>query len=186
MLAVNPLIDQIYEWMTPSSERGDFSLEGLEMAPLDKKEFFYQEYKDFILDSLSCEYGYVINIDTGCLEFYQGYQHEPQEGNRYGTAVGYHSDYGNTDYYPCRFCGAFSFRYLREMPAGSVIRAMEKMCSWDEEEGEDEVADTPMEINLDVAYLYREPWEEPIAFSVRNDKDVYDLEGKKSKKKNKK
>ena len=56
---------------------------------------------DFIEDSLFCEYAYIINLDTHCLEFYEGFQHEAQVGNRYGekpTTTDYAPDY----YYPCR------------------------------------------------------------------------------------
>ena len=54
---------------------------------------------DFIKNSLSCEYGYIINLDNNTLELYKGRQHEPQEGNRYGQEV------YNDEYYPCALKG---------------------------------------------------------------------------------
>ena len=50
---------------------------------------------DFIKDSLFCEYAYIINLDTNCLEFWVGFQKEPSYGNRYGTE-------NNRGYYPCK------------------------------------------------------------------------------------
>lgn len=38
----------------------------------------------FIKDSLFCEYAYIVNLDTDQLEFYCGFQHKPDETNRYG------------------------------------------------------------------------------------------------------
>ena len=59
---------------------------------------------DFIKDSLFCEYAYIINLDDNVLEFYKGFQEEPQEGNRYGTEPykGYKSKY-----YPCKLSLTF-------------------------------------------------------------------------------
>ena len=52
---------------------------------------------EFIKDSLFCEYAYIINLDTNCLEFWVGFQKEPREGNRYGMET-----HDNMDkYYPC-------------------------------------------------------------------------------------
>ena len=49
----------------------------------------------FIKDSLFCEYAYIVNLDTDQLEFYCGFQHKPDETNRYGCE----EDQG---YYPSR------------------------------------------------------------------------------------
>lgn len=50
----------------------------------------------YICNSLFCEYAYIINLDTNLLEFYKGFQHFPQAGNRYGIKP---NEYG---YYPCK------------------------------------------------------------------------------------
>ncbi len=50
---------------------------------------------DFITDSLFCEYAYIINLDDEVLEFYEGFQKEPQVGNRYGNEE-------IRGYYPCK------------------------------------------------------------------------------------
>ena len=50
---------------------------------------------DFIKNSLFCEYGYIINLDTECLEFWIGWQKVPWNENRYGTEC------NDSGYYPC-------------------------------------------------------------------------------------
>ena len=67
-----------------------------ELEKLYECEFPYMiDDSDFIKDSLFCEYAYIINLDTNVLEFYKGFQHVPQDGNRYGIE--------KTDgYYPCK------------------------------------------------------------------------------------
>ena len=52
----------------------------------------------FLLDSLFCEYAYIINLDTMSLECYVGFQKQPKPSNRYGT----NNDRG---YYPVALMG---------------------------------------------------------------------------------
>ena len=53
---------------------------------------------EFIKDSLFCEYAYIINLDTNSLEFWKGFQEQPNINNRYGTERT--KGYAN-DWYPC-------------------------------------------------------------------------------------
>lgn len=55
---------------------------------------------DFIKDSLFCEYAYIINLDTNELEFWVGFQKEPDPNNRYGTEC-------DSGYYPCKMVGCY-------------------------------------------------------------------------------
>lgn len=76
-------------------------LEELKKNALGKGKTFMSDSQNFIRDSLFCEYAYIINLDTEMLEFWVGYQHEAQEGNRYGEAA-------NEDgYYPCMLAAEF-------------------------------------------------------------------------------
>ena len=56
---------------------------------------------NFILDSLFCEYAYIMNLDTEVLEYWIGFQRFPQPGNRYGEKVTQSSSYEARKYYPC-------------------------------------------------------------------------------------
>lgn len=51
--------------------------------------------RDFIKDSLFCEWAYIINLDTEMLEIYEGFQKKAHE-NRY-TGAGHNRD----GYWPC-------------------------------------------------------------------------------------
>lgn len=51
--------------------------------------------KDFIKNSLFCEYGYIINLDTNELEVFEGFQKKSQKTNRYGCE-------NYRGYYPCK------------------------------------------------------------------------------------
>lgn len=85
---------------------------------------------DFIMDSLFCEYAYIINLDDNMLEFYTGFQHVPQEGNRYGTESTYEGHDG-TKYYPCKLLKTFS---LNEIDDVDVIVGVMNMITENEYE----------------------------------------------------
>lgn len=77
---------------------------------------YMEDYKDFIKDSLSCEYAYIINLDKKVLEFWVGYQKTPTKKNRYGEEK---DKYG---YYPCKLLRSYPLPlkkktkwYLRDM-----------------------------------------------------------------------
>jgi len=42
--------------------------------------------KKFLTDSLFCEWAYIINLDTGRLEVYEGYNKDPKARGRYANA----------------------------------------------------------------------------------------------------
>ena len=71
---------------------------------------------DFIKTSLFCEWGYIVNLDTGKLEVWLGYQKSPTEGNRYGTT---HDEDG---YYPCKMIAEFT---QEEIKAGYFDKFVE-------------------------------------------------------------
>lgn len=61
-----------------------------------KQQIYMIDNIEFIKDSLFCEYAYIINLDDLVLEYYRGFQKNPQKENRYGTVK-------NEDgYYPCK------------------------------------------------------------------------------------
>lgn len=94
---------------------------------------------DFIKDSLFCEYGYIINLDTGKLEMWVGFQNEPQEGNRYGHLAYTANAVLNPDdpaeaaqleaetaadpesvYYPCALVGEWDLACVKAHPFGCI------------------------------------------------------------------
>jgi len=71
---------------------------------------------NFIKESLFCEWGYIVNLDTGKLEVWRGFQKSPTEGNRYGTT---HDEDG---YYPCKMVAEFT---QDEIKAGDFDKFVE-------------------------------------------------------------
>jgi hypothetical protein len=68
----------------------------------------YENYNDFIYDSLFCEYAYVINFDTGMLEFYEGFQKAPHDNGRFASSE------SESGYYPCALVGEYPFDDIPE------------------------------------------------------------------------
>lgn len=81
---------------------------------------YMMEYGDFIKNSLFCEYAYIINLDTNCLEFWVGFQKEPYSGNRYGID----SDNG---YYPCKMVSYYLLESINEDTVQSYVDDMNLM-----------------------------------------------------------
>lgn len=66
--------------------------------------------KDFIRDSLFCEWGYIINLDKNVLEVWVGFQNIPNK-DRYSKLGAYESHSGE-NYYPCRLQNEFDLNNL--------------------------------------------------------------------------
>lgn len=75
---------------------------------------------DFIKYSLFCEYAYIIDLDVKTLEFYVGFQKEPNVFNRYGTE----SDNG---YYPCKMVSFYPIEIMNEHSVEEYINDMNKV-----------------------------------------------------------
>lgn len=78
---------------------------------------------EFIKDSLFCEYAYIIDLNTNKLEFYVGFQTQPDIHNRYGID----SDRG---YYPCSMKASYSLKpqFWNKRTVESIIESMNKAC----------------------------------------------------------
>ena len=63
---------------------------------------------DFIKDSLFCEWAYVVNLDSMEFEVLAGFQHNLDEGSRYGTEP------NKGGYYPCKLLKAYDLTKLPE------------------------------------------------------------------------
>ena len=95
------------------------------------KHPFMWDDSSFIKNSLFCEYGYIINLDTNKLEFWKGWQTKPQPGNRYGEE----SD--RDGYYPCRLVKMFDLPIV-ESDIQSVVDEMNRVSEEDEREETEE------------------------------------------------
>lgn len=74
---------------------------------------------DLPLNSLTAQWGYVIDLDDGDLEVYVGLQTEPHNVGRFADRP-YHPDYRTTVYYPCRRVAAWP---LDELPTDDEFLA---------------------------------------------------------------
>lgn len=80
------------------------------LTPYKKDLRYMIDGKDFIHDSLYCEWAWIINLDTKELEVYEGFQREPNE-SRYSKdiAISY-GEYGT--YYTCKLMRSIPFNKL--------------------------------------------------------------------------
>ena len=62
--------------------------------------------RDFIDDSLFCEWAYIVNFDEMVLEVYKGYQQASHDKGRYASAVGIR------EFYPCALIKTFPLNDL--------------------------------------------------------------------------
>jgi len=78
------------EWADTSVSSGEISdwyvlLRKMQGKLLDNlASLIMLDAADFILDSLFCEFGYIVNFDTCKLEFYAGQAVRPHDNGRYG------------------------------------------------------------------------------------------------------
>ena len=89
-----------------------------------KDDVYMIDNQDFIKDSLWCEYGYIINLDDEVLEFWKGFQEEPQENNRYGTE-------SNRGYYPCKLESTIPLNEINDVY--EIVAMMNKALEESEE-----------------------------------------------------
>lgn len=83
------------------------------------------ESKSFISDSLFCEWAYVVNLDTNCIEVYKGFQTVPHKKGRYAEDLVV-ENHRSSQYYPCAL--------VKEIPFNALVEtANDGNCSWVEE-----------------------------------------------------
>jgi hypothetical protein len=66
----------------------------------------------FIVDSLFCEWAYLVNVDEMTIEIYKGFQKEPHSKGRYTTKE------PDEEYYPCALVATYK---LDDLPTDSVF-----------------------------------------------------------------
>lgn len=63
---------------------------------------------DFMVDSLFCEWAYIVNLDTNKLEVYEGFQELPHEKGRYAVVN------AKDGYFPCALIREFDLDKVSE------------------------------------------------------------------------
>jgi hypothetical protein len=112
------------------------------LAPwLDEELGVMIDSKGFLLDSLFCEYAYIVNLDDETFEFYRGFQHAPGAG-RYGTLLPDrpHRDPEST-YYGVALVSATPLSQLIGMDDAAKEALLDTLADEpeeDEEDGEEE------------------------------------------------
>jgi hypothetical protein len=84
---------------------------------------------DFVKDSLFCEYGYIVNMDEGVLEFYKGFNKNPDADGRYAQ-IDATDEMG---YVGIELIKAFTFAEIRERGVNDVIKEMNELVNEEEE-----------------------------------------------------
>jgi hypothetical protein len=77
---------------------------------------------NFILDSLYCEYAYILNLDDGVIEFYNGFQEKPHEKGRYTKQL--EREARSEKYYPCALAISFPINDIPKNWLTKVSKAM--------------------------------------------------------------
>jgi hypothetical protein len=77
---------------------------------------YVMDNHEFPLDSLMCEGGALVDLDTMRFEYYHGFIHEPHQDGRYASRL----PDGRDGYYPCRLAASWP---LDELPSGEEFLA---------------------------------------------------------------
>lgn len=83
----------------------------------------------FLLDSLFCEYAYIINLDTNKLEFYKGFNKNKGGAGRYASL----SLKDPAEYYGVELIAEFELANIQAEPEGNWVEQMTKLTQEDEE-----------------------------------------------------
>ena len=122
-LGVSKQMDQ--DWYCLMRGAQDDLLVHLELGEID-------DAISFIKDSLSCEFGCLINLDEMTIEMYEGFQGSPHAKGRYAEeSDAPSSDCGSNKYYACQLVGTF--------PLDNIPPDWQSQCKFGSEEDEDEV-----------------------------------------------
>jgi hypothetical protein len=83
------------------------------------KAGYIHDNKAFILDSLYCEWGYIVNFDTKTFEVYEGFQTKPHKKGRYAGLKSANFERTKkalkgigSEYYPCALVKTYPFNAL--------------------------------------------------------------------------
>lgn len=91
----------------------------------------------FIKNSLFCEYAYIVNLDEGVLELWNGFQTKPWSENRYGTDTISSVQNG---YYPCKRIATITLEDItnKKFSTDEMVKNLEFYCEADDKANEGE------------------------------------------------
>lgn len=119
-------IEKLSEWANLSVDTGTvtnwYCLLHKTQGDLTKilKAGYMLDGNNFILDSLFCEYAYILNLDDGTLEFYRGFnQRKNKNKGRYSSLKPLGQDHREGDYvyYGCTLVGSVP---LNNIPKNTI------------------------------------------------------------------
>lgn len=93
----------------------------------------------FLIDSLFCEWAYIVNLDTKLLEVYKGFNTEPSDKGRYASIKDEVDYQRSTDYYGVTLLTTIPLDYLRRLDEDQVdtlIASIDRMAHPEDEDGE--------------------------------------------------
>jgi len=106
------------------------------MAPLP----FMIDSHQFLIDSLFCEWAYIINLDTGMLEIYRGFNKNRDAKGRFCKRVGRYAScqcddqyYRDNHYYGVQLIWEMPLRQARRLTDEDFIREVNRLAGRDEE-----------------------------------------------------
>ena len=85
--------------------------------------------KDFAIDSLFCEYAYVLNLDEDTLDFFTGFNTDGPQRNIFfdpETDELERKKHRETIYYPVKKMETFTFDEIRKQGAENIVKKMQK------------------------------------------------------------
>ena len=97
-----------------------------DLTPYLKGLKYMVDNKTFLTDSLFCEYAYIINLDTGKLEFYTGFNKDPKAFGRYANAEA--NDMG---YVGVVLKAEFDLKAITKTKVSKFVKEMEELSSDD-------------------------------------------------------
>lgn len=105
---------------------------------------YFENQKSFLINSLFCEYAYIMNLDTQKLEVYKGFNEEPGGAGRYANILHERENYDRSaynDYTPPNYYGVtlfkeYTFQEIQEQGPDAILNDLEAAVEkfYDEEE----------------------------------------------------
>jgi len=123
------------EWTWYSLLRGS---QGNIDCYLSEKNLKYMiDNRDFLYESLFCEYAYIINLDTNMFEFYTGFNEDKNAEGRYAMTP---DTYSRNGYYGVKLIGEVPLDILVKANDEEIDLFISKVVSFvSEEDGDEEV-----------------------------------------------